>query len=241
MKLRLYLSTLLLALVAPAFAQQGRIVFDDTTYTFAEIAEGEEPRHNFTFRNEGTAPLRLLDVEPACGCTTPEWTRDAVAPGEEGVISVVYLSEDRPGRFKKTIDVTTDGTPSSVRLYIAGTVRAAQIVEGVVQGNMFFAEDVVDWGTVAMGRVLTRKVRVQNNGKHPIRFEKMENAGAVRATPPARPVFHNDVVEIQITLVTAALEAGQPFDLTVSLPTDDTEQPVKTVRLTGTVTALDSR
>ena len=31
--------------------------------------------------NDGDAPLRLVSVRPSCGCTSPEWTKEPVAPG----------------------------------------------------------------------------------------------------------------------------------------------------------------
>lgn len=122
--LRYLLTIVLFAfLTAPAFAQQGVIVVDTSRYDFGTIQEGETARHVFTFRNEGDAPFKLTAVRPSCGCTTPNWTAEPVAPGKSGQITVEYDSNGRPGPFKKSIYVASTADPDLVILYIEGTVE----------------------------------------------------------------------------------------------------------------------
>ena len=117
--------------VQTAFAQTGAITFDVTDVTFAEVEEGAPAQHVFTFRNTGDAPLRLTAVRPSCGCTSPEWSRDPVAPGDSGSVTVVYDSKGRPGAFHKSILVKTDGEPASVTLHIRGQVRPTTTSEAL--------------------------------------------------------------------------------------------------------------
>ncbi len=135
----LYLLLLFLPFAATtALGQDGRIAFDEPSHDFGVVAEGEVARHVFTFRNAGEAPLVLKDVRASCGCTTPEWSREPVAPGEAGRITVGYDSAGRPGAFRKSITVVTDGDPSVVVLYIRGDVRTAEAaapVEGRMPGQ----------------------------------------------------------------------------------------------------------
>jgi len=91
------------------------IAFADTVHEFGTIKEGEKVSYIFKYKNTGENPLILEDVRPSCGCTLPEWTKDPIAPGEEGLIKVVYNSEGRPGEFHKTITVIAN-TPAEVAL-----------------------------------------------------------------------------------------------------------------------------
>ena len=92
--------------------------------------------------NTGDEPVTLTAVRPACGCTAPSYSTDAVAPGGQGQITVEYNSQGRPGPFNKSISVEADGAePQHVTLYIAGTVVPVNIQNGDAQGNVVFDAD----------------------------------------------------------------------------------------------------
>ena len=76
----------------------------------------------FEFVNTGNAPLILSNVRTSCGCATPTWTNTPIEPGQKGTISVSYNPNGRPGRFQKTITVTTNATEPVEKLYIKGEV-----------------------------------------------------------------------------------------------------------------------
>jgi hypothetical protein len=60
----------------------------------------------FTFTNTGDKPVMILDAEASCGCTKLTFKREPVAPGKQGTISTVYVSEDgETGIFNKSITV----------------------------------------------------------------------------------------------------------------------------------------
>lgn len=219
-------------------AAQGRIVFDATTHAFGTIPEGEQATHAFTFRNTGDAPLRLTDVRPSCGCTTPEWPREAVAPGETGTITVVYDSEGRPGPFHKSVVVLSDGEPSQVNLQIEGHVEPERLTGGDLQGNLLVDAEVADFHFVEQGRALHHTFRLQNNGERPIRIQEARyDHQYLQAAVPPRPLFPGDVIDFTVHLTPADLEVGATFDYPVVLVTDDETQPIKSLRLTGRLIA----
>jgi hypothetical protein len=87
----------------------------DSVHDFGVIKEGEKVTYTFKYTNTGEHPLLVSDVKASCGCTLPEWTKDSIAPGKEGLIRVQFNSEGRPGNFEKTITVIAN-TPEEVRL-----------------------------------------------------------------------------------------------------------------------------
>jgi hypothetical protein len=61
--------------------------FEKTHHDFGTIKEDDGPvTYVFKFKNTGTAPLKLNNVQPACGCTASEWTKEDIAPGKEGYV-----------------------------------------------------------------------------------------------------------------------------------------------------------
>jgi hypothetical protein len=98
-----------------------KIVFTETSHNFGDVIEGQIARYEFKFTNTGTEPLVLQNVQASCGCTTPKWPREAIAPGASGVIVAEYNSNGRPGTFNKQITVTSNGGDPIV-LHISGQV-----------------------------------------------------------------------------------------------------------------------
>ena len=102
-----------------------QIQFEEKSHDFGTFEEGVQATYTFTFKNTGNAPLILQGVKSPCGCTTPKWTKEPVAPGEEGTIVVTYNSKGRIGKFTKTITVTHNGENGTVYINIRGTVTPA--------------------------------------------------------------------------------------------------------------------
>tara|TARA_R100001369_G_scaffold45410_3_gene71625 strand:- start:511 stop:996 length:486 start_codon:yes stop_codon:yes gene_type:complete len=64
--------------------------FEKTEFDFGTIAKGENVEHEFKFTNTGDAPLVIVNATSSCGCTVPEYSKEAVAPGEQGQLLVKY-------------------------------------------------------------------------------------------------------------------------------------------------------
>lgn len=113
--------------VAPATASAtltpDNIAFKNEVYDFGSIEEGPAADHVFTFTNTGKEPLIIQRVQPSCGCTTPDWTKEPVAPGQTGMIKASYGTQGRPGPFEKTMTVFTNAGTKMVTF--KGTVEKA--------------------------------------------------------------------------------------------------------------------
>ena len=73
-------------------AQEKQIIeIAEKTYDFGVIKE-EDGRvtHVFTFKNVTEGPLTIKNVRASCGCTTPAWSREPIAPNTEAQITVTY-------------------------------------------------------------------------------------------------------------------------------------------------------
>lgn len=92
----------------------------ETEHDFAKIPQGKPVYYTFEITNTGSQPLKLDDVHASCGCTTPEWSRDAIAPGTTANIKVGYNAAAE-GNFEKTITITYNSNQTKV-LKIKGTV-----------------------------------------------------------------------------------------------------------------------
>lgn len=141
-------------LIATAMmAQQPVITFTKTQHDFGKINEADgRVTTIFEFKNEGMAPLVLSNVRASCGCTTPKWPREPIEPGQVGQITVTYNPNGRPGRFQKTITVTSNAAEATIRLYIKGEVipKSAKPVDNypVKIGDLSLKTKVLDFGNI---------------------------------------------------------------------------------------------
>lgn len=92
----------------------------ETSYNFGKIQQSHPVTHNFEIVNIDKEPLMLENVQASCGCTTPEWSKDAIAPGATSTIKVGYNAAAE-GMFTKTITITYNNHQYKT-LTITGTV-----------------------------------------------------------------------------------------------------------------------
>ena len=79
--------------------------------------------HTFVIKNTGDAPLVITRVVASCGCTTPQFSKEPIAPGQTSKIDVTYNPAGRPGQFVKTIAVYSNGKDGTFTLRIKGVVE----------------------------------------------------------------------------------------------------------------------
>ncbi len=107
------------------YAQQKKpkMSFEKEIHNFGNIKQdGGNADYQFVFTNTGAKPIIITDVKSSCGCTTPSWSKEPVAPGAKGYITAAYNPDKRPGHFSKTITVTSNAENSPITLTITGDV-----------------------------------------------------------------------------------------------------------------------
>lgn len=101
-------------------AAEELLKFKETEHDFAQIPQGKPVYYTFEIVNTGKTALKLDDVHATCGCTTPEWSREPIAPGATAFIKVGYNAAAE-GFFDKPITVTYNGNQVK-QMKIKGTV-----------------------------------------------------------------------------------------------------------------------
>ena len=94
--------------------------FKETNFDFGKIQQNRPVTHNFEVVNNSKEAIKIENVQASCGCTTPEWTKEAIAPGASAFIKVGYNAAAE-GPFTKTISVQYNGSQSAT-LTISGAV-----------------------------------------------------------------------------------------------------------------------
>lgn len=99
------------------------IALDKEVHDFGTIKESDgKVSAVFSITNTSDRPLVIEDVKASCGCTTPEWTKEPIAPGKQGHVKATYDPTNRISAFDRTVTVKTNGDPSTLTFHIKGTV-----------------------------------------------------------------------------------------------------------------------
>lgn len=110
---------------APAAAAGISFKEANNTYDFGTIPQGTPVTHDFVFTNTGKVPLILSAVTPSCGCTSPEWPKEPVAPGKSAIIKITYNAQAL-NTFNKPVTVISNAATPQTMIYIKGEVKAVQ-------------------------------------------------------------------------------------------------------------------
>ncbi len=101
------------------------LTLKETEFDFGKIPQGKPVYHVFEIINKSDRPLKLDNVAASCGCTTPEWSREEIAPGATSVIKVGYNAAAE-GPFTKDITITYSTNQNKV-IKIKGEVWKAPV------------------------------------------------------------------------------------------------------------------
>ncbi|MBD3589313.1 DUF1573 domain-containing protein [Bacteroides sp. GM023] len=72
--------------------------------------------------NVGKSPLVINDVITSCGCTTVDYTKKPVLPGDNIILKIRYKAE-QPEHFNKTITVYCNAESAPLKLKISGNAK----------------------------------------------------------------------------------------------------------------------
>ncbi len=121
--------------LSPAIAQTElpkpdgpQITWDNSSYDFGDLKQGDRVEHTFRFTNTGNSPLIITNVEVTCGCTTPKgWPRDPIAPGAKSEITVAFNSAGKYGRQNKVVKVISNSvSPQNQVLFSANVLSTKE-------------------------------------------------------------------------------------------------------------------
>lgn len=169
------------------FSQKAKIEFEKTSHDFGTISETGGPAvYDFIFKNTGDAPLILNSVRASCGCTTPSWSRQPIAPGQTGSVKVSFDPRHRPGRFNKSVTVNSNASNAVSSLSIHGTVTSKPAdpyaAYRYTVGKLKITANSLNLGSINNTDVAERAIDMINTGAEPITVAATADASFMTVT-----------------------------------------------------------
>lgn len=161
---------------------QSSFQFEETSYDFGTLYEGDDATHEFKFKNIGKDTIKLTrsDVKASCGCTTPKVSEEPILANGTGIVSAQYGTQGRVGPFTKTVTVFYKGNTEKV-LMIKGIVERkdttkytdAQLKNAA---KLYMEKTAHNFGKVERGQRVAVKLVVKNMGKDTLKILRSQAA-----------------------------------------------------------------
>lgn len=148
---------------------QSKIKFEKEDHDFGEIREeGGFAEFTFDFINISDQPVKITGVKASCGCTTPAWTKEEVMPGDSGFVKARYNPANRPGKFRKSLRISTSDPASDQTLYIMGFVKpkpkTPEEEYPVAEGNFRLKYKGLNMGKITTEKPVSKSFDIYNGG-----------------------------------------------------------------------------
>ena len=99
------------------------ITFEQSKFDFGTVTEGDKVENIFRFKNNGTEPLILSNVQTTCGCTVPEWPKDPILPGKTGEIKATFDTKGKGGQQNKVVTIISNAKEGNTQVSLIGNVK----------------------------------------------------------------------------------------------------------------------
>lgn len=99
-------------------------------YDFGKIKQGTPVTTYFTITNTSDKPITIENAWAGCGCTTPEYSKEPIAPGGTSKLKVGYNAAAM-GHFDKDVNVKIAGYQEQKIVKITGEVVDASAISAV--------------------------------------------------------------------------------------------------------------
>lgn len=96
---------------------QAKIKFTETKKDLGKVRKGDVVSAEYEFKNEGDQPLIISNYEVECSCTTAEFPKQPIAPGQTGKVTVKFDTKSAYDRQDRKVEIISNAKNSaSVRI-----------------------------------------------------------------------------------------------------------------------------
>lgn len=195
---------------------QPKFSVDRIEVDFGIIYNGAVKTGKFELKNIGDQPLKILGIQPSCGCTTVKQPKNELKPGESDFVEVEFNASGYRGKVEKYITITTNDPTAQYPL-----VKLKADVREELEPNTH--SSLMWFGNITVGKTQERTITFRNVSDHQITVRN--TAGS---SPRVAVKFDKKTLapsdSVIVTVVVTAEKPGYANDHFL-LQTDSKNQP----------------
>lgn len=142
-----------------AMAQQkvdNLVKLNADTYSFGKIKQGVPVTTYFIITNTSDKPVVIESATAGCGCTTPEYTQEPIAPNATTKLKVGYNAAN-PAPFNKEVYLKLAGVQEPKLIKITGEVLDAAAWDAYTKTDEFKKAEAAKANAVRAGAMKPSK------------------------------------------------------------------------------------
>lgn len=102
---------------------QAKLEVTDAKKNFGIVKRGEVVKNEYEIRNAGNQPLLITDIEIACSCTSADYTKQPILPGQKTTVLVTFNTASVYGRQDRVVVLKSNDPEGSSKLRFKGFVQ----------------------------------------------------------------------------------------------------------------------
>lgn len=184
----------------------GIVRMDKVVHDFGDIMVADGPvTATFTAKNVSDKALLIYNVVSSCGCTSVEWTRKPIAPGQTGTIKATFRNDEKGYPFDKSLTVYFSGVKRPVVLRLRGVSHDRKFTLDEVYttrfGNLAFKKVDIKGGNLSQGQQKSGDIVVANLGNKPltVSFSDVSQGLSLKVSPNPVPAGATAHVSYTVT------------------------------------------
>lgn len=156
---------------APAGEGKPKVVVDKVQYDFGAMKFEDQGKHDFVFRNEGDAPLKLWEGRRSCKCTGASIALAEVPPGGSTKVTLEWRAKEAFGPYEQSATINTnDSERPEVTLTITGRITPP----------LMASPQEVGFGWISADETVTRDVQLFCYLSQPLKLAALRKADAFK-------------------------------------------------------------
>jgi len=164
---------------AQTIKEIGHLEFSDTLINFGSVKEVQGVlTHTFKFVNLGPEYFIIEDVEPSCGCITPDYPTDTIHAGEKGEIVLYVDLVNHPGVFKQVVVIKGNASKVPINLYVQGYVTPSpqpvpewERTSSFKYNTIYLQKNYANFGVVTTKIPVSLEIPIYNSGNQTITIQ----------------------------------------------------------------------
>lgn len=200
-RVALIVPVLFFVLVSVSLAEKGpKIKFNEDSFDFGKVTQGQSLTHVFAFSNEGDEVLLIDKVNSSCGCTAALLSSKKINPGAAGEVKVTLNTTGYQGKISKYIYVESNDPKLKTK-----QITISADIDVPPQPKIFLDKYSSDEGLFLEGEAIKTKAKIINRGELELRVSCTHKNAA----------FYSEGKEISFPL---RIPAGTSVEVEFSIP-----------------------
>lgn len=105
-----------------SFYAQPKLQVTDAKKNFGFVKKGEVVKNEYEITNTGNAPLLITAAEVECSCTTVNFPKEPVLPGQKVTVTAAFDTKSAYGRQDRFVILRSNDPAGTTRLRFKGIV-----------------------------------------------------------------------------------------------------------------------